>query len=263
MKLTIIGCHGAYPVMNGATSGYLVEEGETKVLLDCGSGVLSRLQNYIELKYLDGVVISHYHPDHYADLGCLQYAVMLDSLLNKRDKPFTAWGPGKEICLTYKEFCKGISYLNYNCFQIGDLKFAVSKNEHEIASYAIKVTGKSGEILVYSGDTNYSKELINFAGGADWFLCESSVYANQRGIVWGHLSSTEAGEIARLAEVYNLCLTHFPHYGDIDSLKQEAGTAYQGNIILAKPGMCIDINHHKEEKNDNYAQAKRSNYEKF
>lgn len=249
MKLTIIGCHGAYPAMNSATSGYLVEEGETKVLLDCGSGVLSKLQNYIELKELDGVVISHYHTDHDADLGCLQYAVMLDLLMSKRMKPFTAWGPGKESCLTYKEFCKGISYLTNHCFQIGDLQFSVCEVEHEITSYAIKVTGKSGEVLVYSGDTNDCEALKGFAGGADWFLCESSVYACQRGSVWGHLSSVEAGEIARQAGVKNLCLTHFPHYGDIDSLKKEAGTAYQGNIILAKPGMCIDINHHKKEEN--------------
>lgn len=249
MKLTIIGCHGAYPAMNGATSGYLVEEGETKVLLDCGSGVLSKLQNYIDLKDLDGVVISHYHTDHDADLGCLQYAVMLDLLMNKRTKPFTAWGPGKESYLTYKEFCKGISYLNKDCFQIGDLRFSVCESEHEITSYAIKVTGKSGEELVYSGDTNYCEALKDFAGGADWFLCESSVYASQRGMVWGHLSSVEAGEIARMAGVQNLCLTHFPHYGNIDSLKEEAGTTYKGNIILAKPGMCIDINHHKKEEN--------------
>ena len=45
MKITIIGCRGAYPEQNQATSGYLIETSKTKVLLDCGSGVLSKVQN--------------------------------------------------------------------------------------------------------------------------------------------------------------------------------------------------------------------------
>ena len=49
MKITVIGCYGAYPELNGATAGYLVESKNTKVLLDCGSGVIAKLQNYIQL----------------------------------------------------------------------------------------------------------------------------------------------------------------------------------------------------------------------
>lgn len=293
MKLTIIGCHGAYPVKNGATSGYLLEEGETRVLLDCGSGVLSRLQNIIDLKELDGVILTHYHPDHCADLGCLQYAVMLDVLTGRRRKGFAAWGPGNEEKLSYEQYCRGYSYENRSHFQIGELEFEVHLNQHEIPSYAIKARGiskcmsesipggkardmseckseckseciseckseckpecisecKSGGkseyisegVLVYSGDTNYYDGLAEFAGNADLLLCEASLYARQKGDVWGHMCSTEAGELAARAEVSGLCLTHFPHYGEIPDLKLEAEKVYYGNIILAEPGMSLNI----------------------
>lgn len=246
MKLTIIGCHGAYPVKNGATSGYLLEEGNTRVLLDCGSGVLSQLQNVIDLKELDGVVLTHYHPDHCADLGCLQYAVMLDILTGRRRKDFAAWGPGNENKLSYENYCKGYSYENQPHFQIGDLEFEVNLNQHEIPSYAVKAKGRSEGVLVYSGDTNYYDGLAEFAGKADLLLCEASLYACQKGDVWGHMCSSEAGEVAVKAEVSGLCLTHFPHYGEIRNLQEEAEKVYQGNIILAEPGMRLNIPVSKE-----------------
>lgn len=241
MKLTIIGCHGAYPVKNGATSGYLLEEGNTRVLLDCGSGVLARLQNVIDLKELDGVILTHYHPDHCADFGCLQYAVMLDVLTGRRSKGFAAWGPGNEEKLSYEQYCQGYSFEQQPHFQIGELEFQVNLNQHEIPSYAIKARGKSEEVLVYSGDTNYYDGLGEFAVKADLLLCEASLYARQKGDVWGHMCSTEAGELAAKAEVSGLCLTHFPHYGEIRNLQLEAEIVYKGNIILAEQGMSLDI----------------------
>ena len=38
MKLTVLGCYGPYPPAGGACSGYLLEEGGTRVLIDCGNG---------------------------------------------------------------------------------------------------------------------------------------------------------------------------------------------------------------------------------
>ncbi|PRS39145.1 hypothetical protein C6W19_10090, partial [Bacillus sp. RJGP41] len=43
-------------------------------VLDCGSGVLSQLQNHMKPEDLGAVVLSHYHPDHVADIGVLQHA---------------------------------------------------------------------------------------------------------------------------------------------------------------------------------------------
>ena len=41
MKLTVLGCNGPYPAAGGACSGYLLETGDTRVLLDCGAGALA------------------------------------------------------------------------------------------------------------------------------------------------------------------------------------------------------------------------------
>lgn len=239
MNCKVIGCFGAYPGALVPTSGYLVEENGTKVLLDCGSGVLSLLQEWLPLPELDAVVISHYHPDHCADLGCLQYAVMIDQQLKRRTKNFCAWGPGEEKRLAYKEFCLGRSYLDKDSFQIGGLTFEYFKNIHDIPSYALKITGSDGTSLVYSGDTGFYQELALFARNADCFLCEASFYDYQRGFSNEHLTSVQAAQIAEKANVKQLVLTHLPHYGTQNQLIEEAGACYKGKLLLAEPGLCI------------------------
>ncbi|MGB8454101.1 MAG: MBL fold metallo-hydrolase [Anaerocolumna sp.] len=234
MIITIIGCLGAYPLPNGATSGYLIEEGNTQVLLECGSGVLSKLQQQLPLSKLDGVVISHYHPDHCADLGCLQYAVMIETQLSLRTKSFCAWGPGEVERVTYYEYCKGYSYEFVPSFEIGTLRFQTCKNLHEINGYAIKVTDSHGKTLVFSGDTGYYEGLAAFAANADCFLCESSFYAGQTGHGKQHLNAEQAGRLTLEAQAKLLVLTHLPHFGDTDQLVVQAGTLFKGEVQLAR-----------------------------
>lgn len=242
MKLTVIGCYGAYPPADGATSGYLVEEKDTKVLLDCGSGVLAKLQQVIPLYELDAVVLTHYHPDHCADLGCLQYAVMIDRKLGRRDKPFCAWGPGSVETLAYEEYCEGRSYEENRTFQVGCLTFEVAANLHEVRGYAIGVTSPEGVKLVYSGDTAYYGGLASFAKDADCFLCESSFYRGEQDRPPAqHLTSLEAARLAAEARAKLLVLTHLPHFGEPEQLADEAASVYSGRVLLARQGLVLSF----------------------
>ena len=78
MKLTVLGKYGPYAPAHGATSGYLLENGGKNLLLDMGSGVLARLQEFIVPEQLDGIIISHVHYDHINDLFLYRY--MLERL---------------------------------------------------------------------------------------------------------------------------------------------------------------------------------------
>ena len=84
MKLTVIGASGSFPGPGSPASCYLVTAdgpdgvGGTRpwrVLLDLGNGSLGVLQRYIDLEQLDGVLLSHLHPDHCMDLCGLHVAV--------------------------------------------------------------------------------------------------------------------------------------------------------------------------------------------
>lgn len=240
MTITVIGCLGAYPSAGEATSGYVIEHGGTKVLLECGSGVLAVMQQHLGLHELDAVVLSHYHADHSADLGCLQYAVMVETLLGRRDKPFTAWGPGEAERLQYRAYCQGRSYLELDSFQIGSLTFSTCKTRHDADCYAIRVRG-GGKTFVFSGDTGYFPELAAFAAGANCFLCEASFYQEGKQFENQHLTAVMASRLASLAQAEQLVLTHLPHFGDPQQLVQLAETEYVGRVRLARPWLRVEL----------------------
>ena len=64
---------GSYPGPDSPASCYLVEadqDGRTwRVLLDLGSGALGRLHRHADPLSIDGVFISHLHPDHWFDMS--------------------------------------------------------------------------------------------------------------------------------------------------------------------------------------------------
>ena len=68
MRLTVLGKSPSWQDAGGACSGYLIEESDTRVLLDCGNGVFGKLRERMDYVDVDAVVISHLHADHIMDL---------------------------------------------------------------------------------------------------------------------------------------------------------------------------------------------------
>ncbi len=237
MKITVIGFWGGYPAKNEASSGYLLEYGDYRVLLDCGSGVLSELQNHMHPEELDAVVLSHYHPDHVADVGVLQHALLIEQLLSGKKKTVPIYGHNLDELefkkLTYKEITKGIAYSPNQPIQIGPFTFRFMQTKHPVPCFAMRIE-VAGHILVYTGDSAYMEEFVDFAKDANILLCESNFYSDMNGSNAGHMTAREAGVIANKANVQLLILTHLPHYGEHQKLVAEAGEIFTRGIALAK-----------------------------
>src|SRR5262245_39608731 len=73
LTLTILGAGPAAPNPGGANSGYLVRQGDTAVVMDCGPGTAGQIALHVAPTRLDGLAISHFHPDHYFDLIAVYY----------------------------------------------------------------------------------------------------------------------------------------------------------------------------------------------
>ena len=93
MKITVLGKSPAWQDVDGACSGYLVEEQGFRLLIDCGNGVFSKLRRFIDYVEVDAVVLSHLHADHFLDLVPFAYA--LTYAPRQQPVPVDGW-PGTE-----------------------------------------------------------------------------------------------------------------------------------------------------------------------
>jgi ribonuclease BN (tRNA processing enzyme) len=244
MRLTIIGFWGGYPKKNEASSGYLLEHNGYRLLVDCGSGVLSKLQNFIEPEDLDAVMLSHYHPDHIADIGVLQHARLIQGFLGKDFGNLPIYGHCFDQAefekLTYKNITKGVTFNSEQVLTVGPFVISFLRTDHPVECFAMRFE-VDGKVIVYTADTSFKMEFIEFSRDADVLLCECNFYEGQNGKNAGHMTSIDAGTLAQQANVKKLILTHLPHYGELTKLVTEASTKYGGPIQLACEGLTIEI----------------------
>ncbi|WP_026476275.1 MBL fold metallo-hydrolase [Alkaliphilus transvaalensis] len=238
MKLTVLGCYGPYPKAKGACSGYLLEDEDTKILIDCGNGVLSRLLEYCpDLNELDGILISHLHPDHMSDLLVLRYAVAIKKMMGNTQKSIDLYLPATPEAdyarVQYNQaFDQKVLHDGME-INIKGLKISFQKTDHPIECYAMAFE-KDGKKLVYSADTKYHQPLIDFAMKSDLFLCEGGILEKDRTENTPHVSAKQAGEMALAAGVKKLVLTHFyPEVGNEEFLK-EAESVFISKVELAE-----------------------------
>jgi ribonuclease BN (tRNA processing enzyme) len=244
MKLTTIGFWGGYPKANEASTGYVIEQDGFKLLIDCGSAVLSKLQNYYQPEELDAVVLSHYHADHIADIGALQHARLIQGFLLGQISTLPIYAhdgdPNEFSKLTYKTITKGIAYDSNAELKIGPFTIQFLLTKHPVLCYAMRIEA-DGKAVVYTADTSFIEGFVSFSEGADVLLCECNFYGNQDGSGAGHMNSFDAGKLAARANVKKLVLTHLPHYGELQQLVDEAKQYYNGPTGLAHTGLVIEI----------------------
>ncbi|WP_079529350.1 MBL fold metallo-hydrolase [Halobacillus hunanensis] len=242
MKVTVIGYWGGYPASGSATSSYLVEKDGYSLLVDCGSGALSRLQPFKEIMDLDAVILSHYHQDHIADIGVLQYAWLVQNMINETERVLPIYGHKKDEAAFGElahQYTRGVAYNPEETLYLGPFSIEFNKTSHPVPCYGMKICD-STETVVYTADSSYNEGWSAFASGADLLITDTNFYKGMDGSGPGHMTSEEAATIARDASVEALWLSHLPHFGQHTRLKQEAEDVFQGSIQLAKEGLTWD-----------------------
>jgi ribonuclease BN (tRNA processing enzyme) len=244
--LTPIGTSPAWYNPGEPTSGYLLEAGGFKVLVDCGAGVISRyLEQWGGQQPVDAIVVSHVHADHVSDLVPLKYGIEYGSLNNWRPQLWlpsgahdrlrtmvSAWdGPSNFFELAYDVH----DYVSGESFDVGP--FAVSSHPvpHYIESWSLLFT--TGDATFgYSSDLGPDDAAAEFLRDVDLLLCEATLPEvnaedpDQR----GHLTGAEAGAIARAAGAHSLLLTHIPVELGVSSVVAAAREEFGGPVAAAK-----------------------------
>lgn len=162
MKIYMLGCNGWIPGKN-ETSCFLVEEQESLIMLDAGTGV-ANLRKYLDvLKRYDtiSIVLSHYHLDHIIGLIYILPYIKKHKL--------NIYGPGKPVyqksTIQYLDellqptffsreilqFANEVNCYDYKGkdFKIGNVFLKVAQQNHSSPSFRITINDK----LIYATDT--------------------------------------------------------------------------------------------------------------
>ena len=107
MKVTFLG---ATKTVTG--SNILVEGAGKKFLLDCGNGI-SRLLNFPDDLENLKIFISHYHKDHYGELGIIQYVSYVYHNLGLLEHPIEIYLPEDDFGFAKEEILNNKETFSY------------------------------------------------------------------------------------------------------------------------------------------------------
>lgn len=275
-KVIILGSGTCAPhPTRGSPANYIALD-DKHFMIDGGAGSLHALaKSGIDYAQLDGIFYTHFHPDHIGGLMPLLQALLWDPTL-QRTKDFTFYGPeglkkhidGLRVLFQESTMPKTFNILIRELNDQDEIIFnkALVKAfyvPHTNHSLGYRFTSSDGKVITFSGDTGYGQEVVNLTRNADlailecswteeYFDCFPSNNKLSRFVVKGitrffniknkgHLTATLAGELAQLAGVKKLVLTHIYPNTDKIPLKERCAKVFKGKIVIASDFDIFDL----------------------
>ncbi len=217
--LTCLGTSDAFGSGGRHCAGYLVDTAEGCILLDAGPSVLTALKRLGRTTAdIDAVVLSHLHGDHFAGVSFLLLEYRYET---PRTRPLLVVGPPDterrvfEAYYALYEEARGEplpfevrfqEVRDGSAIDVVDARlesFRVPHQETAISlGHRLRCGGKS---LVYSGDTEWTPDLLRQSRGADLFLCECTSFETK---IPRHVRYLDIVANSERFECERLVLTH-------------------------------------------------------
>ena len=168
----------------------LIEAAGAKFLLDCGASALISMKRFgVSSADIDKILITHLHGDHF---GGIPFFILDSQLISKRTKPLLIAGPpgikdrihsAMEIMFPGSSRVKQKFRIEFQELQAGartemDQVFVTAEGVAHASgspSYALRIEC-AGKSIGYSGDTEWTDNLIKAVRGADLFIAEAYFY---------------------------------------------------------------------------------------
>lgn len=264
MRITVLGKSPSWQDAGGACSGYLVQDGGTTLLLDCGNGVFGKLRERVDYTEVDAVLISHLHADHMLDLVPYAYALTYAP----RQQPVPVGGyPGTDNPARPRLIAPGGAVDTFhqlvgswgsedlldNAFvveeydpastvEVGTLRARFKEVPHFTTTYAIDFSSTGGDgRFTYGADCRPGDELVEIARDTDLLLVEATLPRPERDGDRGHMTPAEAGDHGRRAGARRVVLTHISDELDADWALAEGSDGFGGPVEVAREGATYEV----------------------
>lgn len=202
MELTVLGKYGPYgKAGGGCSSSYLVRNRDDFIVLDMGSGTLSRLMAKVDIKKIKHIFISHLHYDHTSDLLVFRYLLeelsqSVNIYTHQEDSPWY------NILFNHPNF--NVININENTIiNIGSMELSFLPMKHTVEDYAILIKGD--KTLCYTGDTLYNDNILKCFEASDLVLADCS---KPKGFLGPHMNIEDAIRLSRQFPNTKIIATH-------------------------------------------------------
>ena len=220
VTVTLLGTGDAFASFGRSQSGYLIDAPAGRILMEAGPCLLQTLKSGgHSTDSFDLLLISHLHGDHYGGLPFLILDYMFET---RRKRVLTIAGPAKLEERTWqltrtmfphfpldkiKHKLKFVVLKPGNSTRLGKFKVSAIRSPHTKPdiSLSLRVDG-GGKSIVFSGDSGWNDELVDFSDGADLFLCECTYFESAH--LDFHLNYPQLAANRDKFKVRRMVLTH-------------------------------------------------------
>ncbi|MCL5948740.1 MAG: MBL fold metallo-hydrolase [Actinobacteria bacterium] len=246
LTVTVLGCDGSHQAMGGACSSYVVKDWATggTLLVDAGSGSFANYQRFFSLEDVDAVVLSHSHPDHWADLESLAVAMRYTSGRSRPLRIIAPSGVSRLVQHAVGPLFEWDEVSSGDRSVAGSMQLSFFATDHVKTTLALRVEVDDAEVgkisLGYTADTGSKWSPAELGYGLDMLVSEATFTSLHEGRSQ-HLSGRQAGRFARDAGARRLMVTHYWPIESREAIAQEAEDAFGGTVVQARVGLGIAI----------------------
>jgi ribonuclease BN (tRNA processing enzyme) len=246
MRVTFLGTGSAMPLPDRAQTGLLLESDDRALLVDCGSGVLGRLSaTDVGYEGVGTVLLTHHHLDHVADLLPLLKARWLSG-----DDHLEVVGPEGtkslvDDLLEAHDYLQGrvdlrVREVTAGSFEVAGFAVDARETRHSMPCLAYRF-GNEDSAFVFSGDSEASAGLANFADGAA-VLAHDCSFPDEVDVS-NHPTPSQLGEALAGRDIGRVYLTHlYPHTeGKHEEMLDSIRERYDGDVRFARDGLRVEI----------------------
>ncbi|HEY7522288.1 MAG TPA: MBL fold metallo-hydrolase [Candidatus Limnocylindrales bacterium] len=248
MELIVLGAGPAYTDRPGALgAAYLLRMEGGALLLDLGQGAFPALVAQIPPETLDGIVISHLHPDHFIDLVALRHYLRYQFRPPRRLTVHAPAALADRIDALHGEPGFTAAVLDLAPLapgerRVGRFVVQAARVTHTDDSYGFRVAPEGGGPgLVYSGDCGVAGDLRPLVREGDALLSEVSFGAEPVPGDALHLNAPAVGDLAATTRAGRVLLTHIQMGFDRQAALDAVRAAYPGPVEFVDPGTRIRL----------------------
>ena len=249
MELIVAGAGPAYSDRPGSVgAAYVLLHAGRAIVLDLGHGAYANVAATVEPSTLEGVVISHLHPDHFVDLVPLRHYLCYEFDPPRRVRVLAPAGIERRLDDLHAEpgFTRAsldVETLTPGTRRVGPFDVEARRVVHTEDSYAFRVTPADAAVrpgLVYSGDCGRAEDLASLIRPGDTLLVEASFGTGPVPVDGVHLDARAVARLATETGAGRLLLTHVLSKYDRATVIDAARAGFAGPVRIVEPGDRIE-----------------------